>query len=129
MRANAPADVHRVYERGFNTSDIETVLTLYDTDAVIVAEPGTAVSGPDRIRETLTELFEIDGQMHIETLAVVEAGETALLRSHWELKGTAADGTPVHLSSHGSEVVRRSIDGGWKFVIDHPWAELPVIAS
>lgn len=128
MFATTPAEVHRVYEQGVNAHDLDTVLALYDADAVMVAESGAEVTGAEAVRDAVSELVSIDGRMRIETVAVIDGGETALLRSSWKLDGTAPDGTPVHLSSHGMEVVRRGDDGHWRFVIDNPWAEAAVVA-
>lgn len=128
MTTMAPADVHRAYESAVNAGNPDALLALYDNDAVLVGESGAEAIGRDAIRVALLELFAIDGHMRIETLAAVEAGDIALLKSHWELEGTAPDGSHVALSSNGSEVVRCDPNGRWKFITDHPWAMAPVTA-
>jgi ketosteroid isomerase-like protein len=39
----------------------------------------------------------------------------------WTFAGTGPDGTPVKLAGHSADVLRRQIDGSWRFVIDNPW--------
>ena len=41
-------DAHRSLAAAYNTGDLKTVLNMYDTDGIIVAEPGNPVSGREK---------------------------------------------------------------------------------
>ena len=113
----------KVAAEGFNGHNVDDVLGLYDNDAVIVVEPGSTVTGRDAIRALLTDFLAIGGEMQIETVDVLESAGTALLKSHWTIEGKGPDGSPVSIESRGTEVVRRTEDGSWRFVIDNPFDE------
>ena len=40
------------------------------------------------------------------------------------LDGTTPDGSPVQMSVHTLEVLRRQRDGTWKYVIDDPYGSM-----
>jgi ketosteroid isomerase-like protein len=52
---------------------------------------------------------------------VTEAGDIALVRNRWELRGQQPDGQPVESGGLSMVVLRRRADGTWGVVIDDPW--------
>ena len=122
MPANTPADCNHQVIAAINAADIETALSLYESGATFVAEPGKPVTGTAGIREVLAGFLAMKPQMTIEVPIVIESGDTALMHSHWTLKGTGPDGSPVEMDMRGTEIVRRQADGTWKFIIDNPFS-------
>jgi ketosteroid isomerase-like protein len=59
------------------------------------------------------------GQMTLRSRYAIEAGDLAILSNEWTL--TAGDQS---LSAVTAEVARRQPDGGWLYVVDHPFASL-----
>ena len=57
------------------------------------------------------------GRMTMRTRYVIESGDLALLSSEWTL--TVGEES---MSAVTAEVARREPDGGWRYVIDHPYA-------
>jgi uncharacterized protein (TIGR02246 family) len=110
-------DIHAAVERTVNDGDVEGFAALYTADACLVGPDGATVVGPEAIRGAMTPLFALRGRMTVTTRHVVEVGDLALLSSEWSY--TAGD---VRLSGIASEVVQRQPDGGWLYVIDHPYA-------
>lgn len=74
----------------------------------------------DAIREELKAFFAVKGRMTVQTLFAVQAGDIALLRAQWHLKGIGPDDQPVSASGKTSEVVQRQADGRWLYLIDNP---------
>ncbi len=122
MPANTPADCDHQVIAAINAGDIETALSLYESGATFVGEPGKPATGTDAIREVLGGFLAMKPHLTIEVPIVVESGDTALLHSHWTLKGTGPDGAPVEMDMQGTEVVRKQADGTWKFIIDNPFS-------
>jgi uncharacterized protein (TIGR02246 family) len=122
MPANSPADCDHQIIAAINAGDIEAGLALYESGATFIAEPGSPVTGIDAIRQVMAGFLAMKPTMTIEVPIVVESGDTALLHSHWTLKGTGPDGSPVEMDMRGTEVVRRQSDGTWKFIIDNPFS-------
>ena len=46
----------------------------------------------------------------------------ALVVNGWTLEGTGPDGEPVRMEGQASDVLRRGADGGWRYLLDYPWA-------
>jgi ketosteroid isomerase-like protein len=80
-----PAEAITALVNARNDGDIDTALGCYEPDAVVVAGPGTILTG----------------------------ARVALHYSHWTLAGTAPEGTPLDLAGRSTDVFRRQPDGGW----------------
>jgi ketosteroid isomerase-like protein len=121
MPVTNPKDLDRVYAEAFNAKDLEGLLSLYEAEAIHVGPLShQPVQGKAAIREALEHSLAVRGTMTLETTYCYQAGDVALLRSHWRVAGTAPDGRPVEIEGSSSEVARRQANGGWLYVIDHP---------
>ena len=117
-------DMHRTFEDGFNNHDVDSVMALYGPDTTMLLQDGSELHGADAIRESLEALFGVPGHMAMRTRYVVESGDRALLSSEWTL--TVGDEV---MSAVTAEVAQRDEDGGWRYVIDHPYASLQSAAT
>lgn len=126
MAITQPGDLHLRWIEGVNAGDFEGVAALYEPTSSFVAEPGRTVTGIDAVREALSGLFAIQARGTLDPLAVIEAGDLALLISRWTLTGEAANGEAISLAGQTADVVRRQADGTWLFAIDNPWGDAAV---
>lgn len=108
-------DVHLALAAAFNTGDVATVLSMYDTSGIIVPEPGKPVSGQKQFEEAVKSILSVKGTMEIKTVYCMQTGNLALGRSEWNI----SDGEEVKVSAKGIELMKQSKDGTWKIVIDH----------
>ena len=115
-----PQDLHRRVEDAFNGGDVDALVALYEDDARMVRDDGTAAVGLDAIREIWAGFVALGGRIAMTTRSAVEAGELALLSNGWTFTG---DG--MEFSSVTAEVARRRADGTWRYVIDNPFAGAP----
>jgi uncharacterized protein (TIGR02246 family) len=111
------SEIHSIFETGFNNHDLDGVMTLYGPDTTMVLQDGGTVRGVEAIRESLDVLFRVPGRMTMRTRYVIESGDLALLSSEWTL--TVGEES---MSAVTAEVAQRQPDGGWRYVIDHPYA-------
>jgi uncharacterized protein (TIGR02246 family) len=118
-RGIALADIHPAVEAGVNNQDLDALMALYAPDASMVVLDGSTVSGTEAIREQWASVLEMKGQMTVRSRYAIEAGDLAILSNEWTL--TAGDQS---LSAVTAEVARREPDGGWLYVIDHPFASM-----
>src|SRR5437764_11659288 len=119
MAVRRPQDIHVAFQEAFNSGDLETIATLYEPDAVLVAEPGRTVTGLDAIREAYKGYLALRPKMKVETVAAFENNGTALLHGRWDMQGTGPDGSEIRIQGRNTEVVRRQPDGAWFFCIDN----------
>lgn len=120
--ARTPEDVHRLWTDYFIAGDLEGLLSLYEPDATLAAQPGASVSGLVAIREVLAGFIAVRRKFEIEIGRALQSGDIALLSSSWKLEGEQR-GAPYESSGRTADVVRRQPDGSWKYVIDSPYGE------
>jgi uncharacterized protein (TIGR02246 family) len=115
----ALADIHPAVEAGVNNQDLDGLMALYAPDASMVLPDGSTVTGTEAIREQWGGFLEMKGRMSLRSRYAIEAGDLAILSNEWTY--TAGDQT---MSAVTAEVARRQPEGGWLYVIDHPFAGL-----
>jgi ketosteroid isomerase-like protein len=108
-------EVHSLLADAYNTGDLATVLAIYDTSGIIVAEPANPVSGKEKFEAAASAILSIKGKMEIKTVYCLQTGDIAVGRSEWSIK----DGNETKVSAKGVEVMKRQSNGTWKVVIDH----------
>ena len=121
MHSKTPKEVLQSIVDGINTGNLNALMTLYEPKAAFAAQPGTLAHGLAGVRESLKAFIAMKGKLHIKVTRVLEADDLALVVWVWTFTGTGPDGKPVKLASKNADVLRRQVDGSWRFVIDNPW--------
>ncbi|MDD1529056.1 hypothetical protein C7U92_15710 [Bradyrhizobium sp. WBOS7] len=126
MGAPSPELCNLWLARAFNSHNVEAAAAMYHRDASIVqvddVHGGTRVArGADAIRETMAAYIGLRPHMDVVTHHTTIAGDFAMTRSQWLIKGIGPDGRPIQVHHHGMEVHRKLPDGTWVFFIDHPF--------
>ena len=121
MSTATPEQVLQSIVTGINSGDLENLMSLYESDAAFVPEPGTLAPGPAGVRESLNGFIAMNGTLDLEVTRVLEVDDLALVVGVWSFNGTDIDGAPVRLAAKNADVLRRQADGSWRFVIDNPW--------
>lgn len=122
-------DWHPQFTAAFNAGARAAILAMYDPAAKFIPAPGQEASGHDAIGQVLDQFLALGGTMHMTTTYLVEAGDTAVARSHWRLTdGKGPDGQPVSMEGHSIEVLCRQADGTWHVLIDSPFGASPTTA-
>ncbi len=128
MKVYKPADMNSAFAEAFNSGNIENLLSLYETSAVLVPVPGQVAEGIQAIRAALEELLALKGHMKSDNQYALVHGDIALLRAKVHLVGTGPDGNRLEINNHTTEVVRRQADGSWLYILDHPYGADPLQA-
>lgn len=119
-------EAHRALAAAYNTGDVKTVLSMYDTDGIFVAEPGNPVSGREKFEAAVKGILAIKGVMEIRTVYCLQSGDVAVGRSEWSIR----EGNETKVAARGVELLKRQADGTWKVVIDHAFgAEASLTAT
>jgi uncharacterized protein (TIGR02246 family) len=118
-RGQSLEDIHPAVEAGVNNQDLDGLMALYAPDAGMVLLDGSTAIGLEAIREQWSGILAMNGRMTLRSRFVIEVGDLAILSNEWTL--TVGDET---MSAVTAEVARRQPDGGWLYVIDHPFASL-----
>ena len=122
MSARTPEEVPRLWAETFRAGDLDALVALYEEeDAMLVPQPGEAVTGIDGIREALSAFLALRPTFNLEVRKVLQTGDLALSFADWTLSGIGPDGEPIEMAAQTSDVLRRQSDGSWRIVIDNPY--------
>ncbi|WP_406318892.1 DUF4440 domain-containing protein [Streptosporangium sp. NBC_01639] len=122
--AERPEDVPATFAERFNSGDTEAVAEMYESGAVFVPEPGTALTGQD-LHAANGRFMGLGLPITVRPRHVYTTGDVALLIVDWVIDGTDRDGGPVHIEGTATDVARRGQDGRWRYVIDSPFGVRP----
>ena len=99
----------------FNERDGAGVLALYEPDAVYTFDGKTKAVGTEQIKAAFEGVLAGPMKLSGAYEEVYVAGDTALCRLKWEMRG--ADGW-IESDGVSVEVQKRGSDGLWRFKID-----------
>jgi uncharacterized protein (TIGR02246 family) len=115
-----PLDTIKKLREAMNKGDVETALSCYQDQAVLIAQPGNIARGRDAIRTVLEGFVSLKLSLRGEAHELVEAGDVALYCSRWILVGTSPEDKHVEMTGISSDVLRRQNDGQWLIAVDNP---------
>jgi uncharacterized protein (TIGR02246 family) len=125
MSAQAPEQCDELFGKYANARDLDNLVALYEEQASLMNEDGTAVNGTAAIRNTLQGIFATlpEATITMKVLRVAKAGDDlAVLYNDWSLVGKSTDGAEVLMNHKTIEIMRRQADGTWRFAVDDPYA-------
>ncbi|WP_105404739.1 nuclear transport factor 2 family protein [Neorhizobium sp. T7_12] len=125
MGAPSPELCNLWLARAFNTQDVEAAAAMYHPEASIVQidevhGDTTIARGAEGILLTMAAYIGLKPHMDVVTHHTTIAGDFAMTRSQWLIRGADENGRAIEVHHHGMEVHRRLADGTWVFFIDHP---------
>lgn len=121
MGATTPEDLQRQWAAAFAAGNSAAATALYESDAVLIAQPGVVVQGHTAIQAALDALLATQPRFDFRFGRAIETGDVALLLSQWTLAGSAPDGTPFEVTGQTADVARRQPNGTWLVAIDNPY--------
>ncbi len=121
MSRGTPEQVLKSIVDGINTGNLDTLMPFYEPEAAFATQPGSLTHGLPGVREALADFIAMKGTLDLKVTRVLEASDLALVTTVWSFTGTGPDGDPVKLAAKSADVLRRQVDGSWRFVIDNPW--------
>lgn len=110
--------LYDAWQERFNTGDLEGLVDLYVEDVTYVNPDGKLMSGKSSVREDFVGLLSINPQIILGDRRHVVYQDVALTTNHWRMNFTDGDGVRQELTGGGIEVMRRQVDGGWRYIID-----------
>jgi uncharacterized protein (TIGR02246 family) len=120
--ARTPEDGDRIFMNAIARGDVETIVALYEPDAVFIRANGMRAHGHAEIRAAVAELAALKAKYEIHDIVTVLSGggDVAVTRMRYVMSFTRRDGKPASIEARTMEVMRRQADGSWRFVIDSP---------
>ena len=107
----------------FHQGDLDGILRTYEPGAVVVAQPGTPISGTPALRAMFAGFVAAKAHFTFLGHEVIQAEDVALHLTPWRMAGVAPDGKAVEARGLSVAVLRRQPDGRWLMVIDDPFGD------
>ena len=114
MPAKRPEEICRLFQQYMAEGDIDSVLSVYDPEAVFLNQSGEVKSG-EALRQELSPLSAMKAIFDFNIKQVVQSGNIALMHTEWKVS------SPQQMSVYAIEVARRQPDGTWRWLIGDPF--------
>jgi ketosteroid isomerase-like protein len=114
MPANSPEEICRFFQQYMAAGDIDSVLSVYDPEAVFLNPSGEVKSG-EALKQELVPLVAMKARFDFNIRQVVRTGDIALMHTDWKVS------SPERMSVYAIEVARRQPDGTWRWLIGDPF--------
>ena len=109
------------YVKKFNSGDISSLISLYETEACFVTQEAEVVKGIENIRQRLQSFINMNGRIESKVIGVVQTNDIALVNTEWSFNGSGPDGKAVTITGKATDVLRQQSDSTWRILIDNPW--------
>jgi ketosteroid isomerase-like protein len=122
--AYEPEDCDRLLLEALEKGDSETATGLYEPGAVLFTESGGLIKGRDEIRKQNEVEISLEPKFTIDEIRTTVGGDGTLATTRMRCTSVRRDPRSGNRASqlvNTLEVVRRQLDGTWRFVIDDPF--------
>ena len=114
MPAKRPEEICRLFQQYMAEGDLDSVLSVYDPEAVFLNQSGEVKSG-EALKQELAPLAAMKAIFDFNIKQVVQSGDIALMHTEWRVSA------PQQTSVYAIEVARRQPDGTWRWLIGDPF--------
>jgi ketosteroid isomerase-like protein len=115
-----PEDIYPALSEAYNAGDLETLVSLYDPQAVFVIKPGRVTKSPAELRGAMQHLVAFCGHLTVNPRTFIRSDDLVLVLGTFALSGHRGGGTPFERTSRFADVLRRQPDGRWLLAVDNP---------
>jgi ketosteroid isomerase-like protein len=102
-----PKEFLSSYVEKFNARDISSLISLYETNACFVSQPGQVVNGLENIRQSLQSFIDMNGNLETKVNGAIQTSDIALVNSEWSFYGTGPDEKLVTIDGKAIDVLCR----------------------
>ena len=118
---HSPVETIAAFDDAFNAGRVDDLLALFSNRATMKMTDGVVIeSDPEKLRDTFLSLTSSQPVIRNHIRSILSAGEMALLIIDWTLTITTKDRTLHEESGTATQVLLRSVDGGWRLLISNP---------
>jgi ketosteroid isomerase-like protein len=114
MSAKSPEEIRHLFKQYMAEGDIDSVLSVYDPEAVFLNRSGEVKKG-EALRQELAPFAAVKATFDFNIKQVVQSGDIALMHTEWKVS------SPEPMSVYAIEVARRQPDGTWRWLIGDPF--------
>ena len=123
MPAKSPEEICSLFHQYMAQGDIDGLLSLYDSEAVMLDKSGEVKKGAEGLRQNLAPFAAVKARFDFTIKRVIQTGDIALMHTRWNVSG------PQTIAVYAIEVARRQPDGTWCWLIGDPFTIGKTIAA
>jgi len=112
MAAKTPQWICSLFKRYMAAGDLDSVLGLYDEEAVFLNQSGEAKRSRQGLKEELAPFAAEKARFEFKVRQVIQSGDIALMHTDWKVSSLNHQA-----SLRAIEVARRQPDGTWRWLI------------
>ncbi len=121
MATNTPEELLNLVTEYLNSKDLDSLVSVYESEASFIDESGENINGTEKIREKMKGFMDMNGKLESTIRKIIPACNIGLAYSDWTFKASGPDGTPINLGGTAIDVLRKKSDNSWLVVMDNPW--------
>ena len=114
-----PEDVIPSLVERFNSGKVSAMMALHALESVFIANDGRTITDHAEIAARLERDLRLGLPLVAKARHVFVADDIAQIVVDWSIDGTGPDGERVHLGGTACDIVRRGVDGRWRYIIDN----------
>ena len=115
MPAKSPEEICRLFQQYMAEGDIDSVLSVYDPEAVLLNQSRELKKGSEALRQELAPFAAAKATFDFNIKQIIQSGDIALMHTEWNVS------SPQPMSVYAIEVARRQADGTWRWLIGDPF--------
>ena len=115
MSAKSPEEICRLFQHYMAEGDIDSVLSVYDPEAVFLNQSGEVKKGEAGLRQELAPFAARKAVFNFDIKQAIQSADIALMHTEWKVS------SPQQMSVYAIEVARRQPDGTWRWLIGDPF--------
>jgi uncharacterized protein (TIGR02246 family) len=115
MPAKSPEEICQLFQQYMARGDMDSLLSVYDSEAVFLNRAGEVKKGRQGLREELEPFVAAKAFFEFRIRQVIRSGDIALMHTEWVVS------SPEPVSVYAIEVARRQSDGTWCWLIGDPF--------
>ena len=111
----------RPWQEAIAAKDVETALSFWADDAVVLPPGQASLEGKDAIRGFVIESFKVPGvglRWETSSIQIAPRGDLAYQLAKTTTTFNGPDGKPTALRGKSVAVWRKAADGRWRCVVD-----------
>jgi ketosteroid isomerase-like protein len=113
----------RLFQQSIAAGDLDSLLRLYDPEAVLLNQSGEVNTGGAGRRDVLAPLAVAQARFDYTSRQIIQSGDIALRHTDWQVT------SPQPRCTYALEVARRHPDGTWRWRIGAPFTVGRRVAS
>lgn len=104
----------------FQNKNIDRVMESYETNAIVIFEPGQPISNQEDIRDMFSAMAQLNPIFTYSGHEVFITGNIATHFAPWSMTGITPDGTEIKQNGLSVAVLRQQKNGDWLIILDNP---------